>query len=74
MPRRSVLWLAFRVLWLAFRVDNKHVAVRLARDALADAATIEALEEAGFVRADNDQVGIVRFGGIDDLCHWWADR
>ena len=52
---------------LSQRMNDEHVAMRAADHSLADAAAEQALKQARRVRADDDQVGIVVLGHLDDL-------
>jgi len=54
-------------------MDDQDVAVRPSGDALADAAAEQPLEEAGFAGADDDQVGVLLLGELDDLLVGNAD-
>ena len=48
-------------------MDDQDVAVRSTRYVLADAAAEQPLEKAGFAGADDDQLGLTLFGGVDKL-------
>jgi hypothetical protein len=48
-------------------MDDQDVAARSTRDVLADAAAEQPLEKAGFAGADDDQLGLMLFGGVDKL-------
>ncbi len=45
--------------------------MRAPRHALADAATEQPLDEAGLAGADDDQIGLLLLGNLDDLLGRW---
>src|SRR5919201_6467237 len=53
-------------------MDDQDVAARSTRDVLADATAEQPLEKAGFAGADDDQLGLMLFGGVDKLLRWLA--
>src|ERR671930_1305380 len=56
-----------QTLLVAAGMDDEDVAARSTRDVLADAPAEQPLEKAGFAGADDDQLGLMLFGGVDKL-------
>src|SRR5207247_10899669 len=54
-------------LGIGWRVDDQDIAMRAPRHVLADAATERPLDEAGLAGADDNQIGLLLLGKLDDL-------